>query len=105
MVSQTKPNSLTVSWVPPQQAIDVTGYRIYYDCDGGSTGNVDVAGGSHTTQVVSGLIDGVSCTVSLAALSVHLLSRLVMYPEIVPIRKSLFTIIILYLHGLYECDG
>ena len=82
-----------MSWVSPQQVIDVTGYRIYYDCDGGSSGSVDVAGGSHTSQVVSGLMDGVSCTVSLAALSVHLPSRLVMYPEIVPISKSLFTIL------------
>ena len=94
MVSQTKPNSLKVSWVPPQQVIDVTGYRIYYDCDGGSIGSVDVAGGSHTTQVVSGLIDGVSCTVSLAALSVHLPSRLVTYPKMVPICKSLFAILL-----------
>ena len=100
-VSQTKPNSLTVSWTPPKELVDITGYRLYYDCHGGSVGSVDVAGGSHTTQVVSGLIDGVSCAVSLAALSVHLPSRLVRYREMVPISKPLYTYQILLCCNAY----
>ena len=69
----------------------MTGYRVYYDSDGGSSGNIDIAGGSYTSQILSGLTSGVSYAVSLTALSAHLPSPVVRYPDMIPISEPLST--------------
>lgn len=67
--------------------MNVVGYRVCYDCQSGGSGLIDVIGGLHTAQTITGLTGGVSCAISIAALSPHLPSPPLRYPDMVPISK------------------
>ena len=96
MISQTEPNTLILSWTVPEQLIDVTGYRIYYDCNGGTSGSVDVAGSQHTSFMLADLIDGVSCVVEVIAMSVHLPSPALRHQGNIPISEKYYNVLIMF---------
>ena len=70
---QEGPTSIQVSWSPPTPLGDTTGYRIYYS--GGTSGSVDVSGGSRNNYLLTGLQNGESYNISLVATSQHLPSE------------------------------
>ena len=72
MAVQEGLTSIRVSWSPPTPLGDTTGYRIYYS--GGSSGSVNVSGGSTNNSLLTGLLNGESYTVSIVATSQHLFS-------------------------------
>ena len=63
---QEGPTSILVSWSPSTGA---TGYRIDYDSSGGHSGSETVSGGSTNTHTLTGLTNGDTYTVSIAATS------------------------------------
>ena len=65
--------SVRVSWSPPTPLGDTTGYRIYYS--GGSSGSVDVSGGSTDNHLVTGLQSGAGYNITLVGTSQHLSSE------------------------------
>ena len=67
--------SVRVSWSPPSPLGDTTGYRISYS--GGSSGSVDVSDGSTSIHTLTGLVNGVSYTISIVGTSLHLPSEVV----------------------------
>ena len=77
MAVQEGPTSIQVSWTPPTPLGDTTGYRIYYS--GGSSGSVNVSGGSTDTHQLSDLRSGHNYTISIVGTSEHLPSVLVNY--------------------------
>ena len=88
---QPIPNTLHVSWTPPSPLGHATGYRIYYNGDDGSSGTLDVSGSMSHSQVLRGLSSGVSYTLSVVALSVHLPSPVAQHGQPIPIsEQSLF---------------
>ena len=70
---QEGPTGIRVSWTPPTPLGDTTGYRIYYS--GGSSGSVDVSGGSTDNHLLTGLQNGASYTVSIVGTSEHFFSE------------------------------
>ena len=66
-------SSVRMSWSPPTPLGDTAGYRIYYR--GGSSGSVDVSGGSTDNHLVNGLQIGAGYTITLVATSQHLPSE------------------------------
>ena len=81
MVVQEGPTSVRVSWSPPTPLGDTTGYRISYS--GGSSGSVDVSGGSTDNYLLTGLQGEASYTTSIVATSQHFFSNSV---EVMNIR-------------------
>ena len=77
MAVQEGLTSIRVSWSPPTPLGDATGYRIYYR--GGSSGSEDVSGGSTNNQLLTGLQNGESYTISIVATSQHLPSGSVVH--------------------------
>ena len=75
MAVQEGLTSVRVSWSPPSPLGDTTGYRISYS--GGSSGSVDVSGGSTNTHTLTGLVNGASYTISIVVTALHLLSEVV----------------------------
>ena len=73
MAVQEGPTSIRVSWSPPTPLGDTTGYTIYYS--GGSSGSVDISGGSTNSYLQTGLQNGESYTISIVATSQHLPSE------------------------------
>ena len=71
------PSAIVISWTAPVSGatIHVIGYRIYYQAEG-DQGSVDVGAGV-TEYSVTGLCPGLTYTISLVALSVHLTSPVV----------------------------
>ena len=67
---QEGPTGIRVSWTPPTPLRDTTGYRIYYS--GGSSGSVDVSGGSTDNHLLTGLQNEASYTISIVGTSEHL---------------------------------
>ena len=67
---QDGPTSITVSWM---QSTDATGYRIHYTSVSDS-GNETVSDGSTETHTLTGLMNGVTYTISVAATSNQLSS-------------------------------
>jgi len=74
---QEGPTGIRVSWTPPTPLGDTTWYRIYYS--GGSSGSVDVGGGSTDNYLLTGLQNGVSYNISIVATSRHFFSDRVEY--------------------------
>ena len=66
-------SGVRVSWTPPTPLGNTTGHRIYYS--GGSSGSVDVSGGSTDNHLVTGLQSGVSYTITVVGMSQHLPSE------------------------------
>ena len=69
MAVQEGPTGIRVSWTPPTPLGDTTGYRIYYS--GGSSGSVNVSGGSTDNHPLTGLQNGASYTISIVGTSEH----------------------------------
>ena len=74
MAVQEGLTSIQISWSPPIPLGDTTGYRIYYS--GGSSGSVDVSGGSTDNYLLTGLQNGCIYTISIVATSQHLPSEI-----------------------------
>ena len=72
MAVQEGLTSIQVSWSPPTPLGDTTGYRIYYS--GGSSGSVNVSGGSTDNYLLTDLQNGEKYTVSIVAISQHFFS-------------------------------
>jgi len=79
MAVQEGRTSIRLSWSPPTQG-DTTGYTISYS--GGSSGSVDVSGGSTNSYLLTGLVMGASYTISIVGTSDHFCSDSVMFPNI-----------------------
>ena len=79
MAVQEGPTGIRVPWTPPTPLGDTTGYRIYYS--GGSSGSVDVSGGSADNYLLTVLQNGASYTISIVGTSQHLFSDHVEYPN------------------------
>ena len=73
MAVQEDPTSVRVSWSPPTPLGDTTGYRISYS--GGSSGSVDINGGSTNNYLLPGLQNETSYTISIVGTSQHLSSE------------------------------
>ena len=71
-------NGIRVSWTPPTSLENTTGYRIYYS--GGSSGSVDVSGGSTDNYLLNDLQNGATYTIVIVATSEHLFSEEVELP-------------------------
>ena len=78
---QEGPTGIRVSWIPPTPLGDTTWYRIYYS--GGSSGSVDVGGGSSDNHLLTGLQNGISYNISIVATSRHFFSDRVEYPNVI----------------------
>ena len=87
MAVQEGPTGIRFSWIPPTPLGDTTGYRIYYS--GGSSGSVDVSGGSTDNHLLTGLQNGVSYTISIVGTSEHLPSDRVDYPSSIILSELL----------------
>ncbi|CAI8037919.1 Receptor-type tyrosine-protein phosphatase F, partial [Geodia barretti] len=83
MVTQETPTSFRLSWTPPSPLGDTTGYTISYT-GGGSSGSVNVAGGSTDSFSLTGLDSGETYTISLIGRSRHIPSAAIT-AQIVPI--------------------
>ena len=75
---QDGPTSIRVTWTPPDPLDGVTGYRIHYTTGGGSRGSQTVSGGNTMTHTLTGLTNGETYTISIAAISNTLPSSAVM---------------------------
>ena len=87
MAVQEGPTAIRVSWTPPTPLGGTTGYRIYYS--GGSSGSVNVSGGSTDNHLLFGLQNGVSYTISIVGTSEHLPSDRVDYPNSIILSELL----------------
>jgi len=87
MAVQEGLTGVRVSWTPPTSLGDTTGYRIYYS--GGSSGSVDVSGGSTDNHLLTGLHNGASYTISIVGTSEHLPSDRVDYPNSITLSELL----------------
>ena len=79
-------NGIRVSWTPPTPLGDTTGCRIYYS--GGSSGSMDVSGGSTDNHLLTGLQNGASNNISIVATSDHFYSDRVYLTNIVQLSES-----------------
>ena len=84
---QEGPTGIRVRWSPPTPQGDTTGYRIYYS--GGSSGSVDVGGGSTDNYLLTGLQNGASYNISIVATSEHFFSNHVEYPNSITLSELL----------------
>ena len=87
MAVQEDPTGIRVSWTPPTPLGDTTGYQIYYS--GGSSGSVDVSGGSTNNHTLTGLQNGDSYTISIVGTSEYLPSDHVDYPNSITLSELL----------------
>ena len=87
MAVQEGPTAIRVSWTPPTPLGDTTGYRIYYS--GGSSGRVDVSGGSTDNHLLSVLQNGVSYTISIVGTSEHFFGDRVDNPNNISLSEFL----------------
>ena len=87
MAVQEGPTGIQVSWTPPTPLGDTTGYRIYYS--GGSSGSVNVSGGSTDNHLLTGLQNRASYTISIVGTSEHLPSDRVDYPNSITLSELL----------------
>ena len=85
MAVQEGLTGIRVSWIPPTPLGDTTGFRIYYS--GGSSGSVDVSGGSTDNYTLTGLQNGANYTISIVGTSEHLPSDRVDYPNSIPLSE------------------
>ena len=67
---QSGPTSIRVTWIPPSPLGDTTGYSISFT-GGGSTGSVNVNGGSVTSHTLTGLQNGEMYTIFVVSTFQH----------------------------------
>ena len=70
---QSDGTSVLLTWTPPDPLGDTTGYTISYT--GGSSGSVDVSGGSTNSYTLTGLIRGEMYDISIVGNSEHISSE------------------------------
>ena len=87
MAVQKGPYNIQISWTPPTPLGDTTGYKIYYS--GGSSGSVDVRGGSTDNHLLIGLRNKASYTLIIVGTSEHLPSDYVDYPNSITLSELL----------------
>ena len=92
MAVQEGLTSIRVSWSPPTPLGDTTGYRIYYS--GGSSGSVNVSGGSTNNQLLTGLLNGDSYTISVVGTSQHFFSDSVTVVQDFPLSETLHIVLV-----------
>jgi len=92
-VEQVGPTSVRVSWTAPISVATVTGYQIYYQAEG-DWGSVSVDAGV-TNTTLSNLQNGLTYSITMVALSMHLPSSVV-GPHTVTLGK--------FLYGCFLCD-
>ena len=81
-VVQEGSTGIRISRNPPTPLEDTTGYRICYSGgSGGSSGSVDVSGGSTDNHLLSCLQNGVSYGISVMGISDHFFSDSVVYSK------------------------
>ncbi|CAI8053078.1 Receptor-type tyrosine-protein phosphatase H [Geodia barretti] len=71
---QSDGTSVLLTWTPPDPLGDTTGYRISFT-GGGSSGSVDVSGGSTNSYTLTGLIRGETYDISIVGTSDHISSE------------------------------
>ena len=81
--SNTTHVNISVSWRTPKTSA-VTGYAIYYLPKGGQAISYMVSGGEAETQLLDGLLRGVTYNISIVALSQNLPSHLVGPITVIP---------------------
>ena len=84
---QEGPTGIRVTWTPPTPLGDTTGYRIYYS--GGSSGSVDVSGGSRDNYLLSHLESGTTYTIVIVGTSQHFFSEEVESPSNITLSELL----------------
>ena len=84
---QDGPTSIRVTWTPPDPLDGVTGYRIHYTTGGGSSGSQTVSGGNTMTHTLTGLTNGETYTIFIAATSNTLPSDTVTANMVVGLSK------------------
>ena len=99
MAVQEGLTGIRVSWTPLTPLGDTTGYRIYYS--GGSSGSVDVSGGSTDNQLLTGLQNGANYTISIVGISEHFLSDHVDFPNSITLSEFLPAYLILWFMNGY----
>ena len=87
MAVQEGPTGIRVSWTPTISLTDTTGYRIYYS--GGSSGSVNVSGGSTDKYLVGGLQNGANYTIRIVGTSKHFFSEEVKNPNSITLSELL----------------
>ena len=97
MAVQEGPTSIQVSWIPPTQLGDTTGYRIYYS--GGGSGSVNVSGRSTNNHSLTDLKNGATYIISIVGISEHYFSDPVNYPKNIPLSEFFSKYILLKLHS------
>ena len=76
MVTQVTDTSVMVSWTPPTDTTDVTGYRIFYD-NGTGEQFMDIIGSGMTTAKIPSLITGSTYSITVVATTDGLPSEVV----------------------------
>ena len=76
VVVQVTDTSVIVSWTPPTDTTDVSGYRIFYD-DGTREEFVDVFGSEASTVTINGLTTGSTYSITIVSTSEGLPSEVV----------------------------
>ena len=89
MVEQVTDTGVIVSWTPPADTTNVTGYRIFYG-DGTEEGSMDVTGSNMTTATISGLTTGSTYSITIVATSDGIPSEVV-GPEIIELGIRFIT--------------
>ena len=88
--------SIRVTWIASSNA---TGYRIHYTSDSDS-GSETVSGGSTETHTLTGLVNGVIYTISVAATSQHFPSEAVAADATISLRKDFVSTLFYYTNCL-----
>ena len=75
MVVQEGATSFKLTWTPPSPLGDTTGYMVSYLATGGSSGSVNVTGGSTDSLTLNGLDSREAYNIFLIATSKHIPSE------------------------------
>ena len=82
MVTQITDTSVMVSWTPPTDTTDVTGYQIFYTENGGGQLSRGVSGASTNMDTIPSLTTGSTYSITIVSTS-HGLPSEVVGPEMV----------------------
>ena len=89
---QDGPTSIWVTWTPPTLLGDTTGYRIFYS--GGSSGSVNISGGSTDNYLLTDLQNGAHYTIFIVGTSRHFSSRCLVHLNNNPLGELLLNHIV-----------
>ena len=95
VIKNDSPNSILLTWTPPSPLGDTTGYRISFT--GGSSGSVNVSGGSTDHFTLTRLRSGEMYNISIVGTSEHFFSESVAWdPVMLPSNKGTLLQILKY---------